>query len=74
MNIKNIFTTVAISGLTTLGVIVGYNKFDPTMLIQILTKHQSQVIINMQAYLMTKEHQLPAQLISRRQPRQHRRR
>lgn len=29
MNIKNIFTTVAISGLTTLGVIVGYNKYDP---------------------------------------------
>ncbi len=29
MNIKNIFATVAISGLTTLGVIVGYNKFDP---------------------------------------------
>lgn len=29
MNIKNIFTTVAISGLTTVGVIVGYNKIDP---------------------------------------------
>lgn len=28
MSIKNILTTVAISGLTTLGVIVGYNKID----------------------------------------------
>ncbi len=28
MNLKNIFTTIAISAVTTAGVLVGYNKFD----------------------------------------------